>query len=122
VQGFTVREKCLLLAVFIRFNRFTPARISCSVVYNELPADWEPSDPSDCTLTLCETASRLSNYGSLSFNNYIGYILALGVGIATGYGLDDRGVGVRVPVGSSIFSSPHRPDWLWGPPSLVSNE
>jgi hypothetical protein len=27
------------------------------------------------------------------------------VGIATGYGLDGRGVGVRVPVGSRIFSS-----------------
>jgi hypothetical protein len=39
-------------------------------------------------------------------------------GIATGYGLDDRGVGVRVPVGSRIFSSPRRPDRLWGPPSL----
>jgi hypothetical protein len=25
------------------------------------------------------------------------------VSIATGYGLDDRGVGVRVPVGSRIF-------------------
>ncbi|PNF37665.1 hypothetical protein B7P43_G11938, partial [Cryptotermes secundus] len=25
------------------------------------------------------------------------------VGTATGYGLDDRGVGVRVPVGSTIF-------------------
>jgi hypothetical protein len=32
------------------------------------------------------------------------------VGIATGYGLDDRGVGVRVQVGSRIFSSPQRPD------------
>jgi hypothetical protein len=32
------------------------------------------------------------------------------VGIATGYGLDDRGVGVRVPVGSRSFSSPRRPD------------
>jgi hypothetical protein len=31
------------------------------------------------------------------------------VGIATGYGLDDRWVGVRVPVGSRIFSSPRRP-------------
>jgi hypothetical protein len=28
------------------------------------------------------------------------------VGIATSYGLDERGVGVRVPVGSSIFSYP----------------
>jgi hypothetical protein len=34
------------------------------------------------------------------------------VGTATGYGLDDGGVGVRVPVGSTIFSSPDRPDWL----------
>jgi hypothetical protein len=32
------------------------------------------------------------------------------VGIATGYGLDDRGVGVQVAVGSRIFSSPRRPD------------
>jgi hypothetical protein len=32
------------------------------------------------------------------------------VGIATGYGLDDRGVGVRVPVGSRIlFSTLSRP-------------
>jgi hypothetical protein len=39
------------------------------------------------------------------------------VGIATGYGLGDRGVGVRDPVGSRIFSSPCRPDQLWGPPN-----
>jgi hypothetical protein len=43
------------------------------------------------------------------------------VGIATGYGLDDRGVGVRVPVGQEFFSSPRRPHWLWGPPNLLSN-
>jgi hypothetical protein len=43
------------------------------------------------------------------------------VGIATGYGLDDRGVGVRVPVGSRIFSSPNRPDRLSGLPNLLSN-
>jgi hypothetical protein len=36
------------------------------------------------------------------------------------YGLDGRGVGVRVPVGSRIFSSPRRPDRFWGPPSLLS--
>jgi hypothetical protein len=41
--------------------------------------------------------------------------------LATGYGLDDRGVGVRVPVGSRIFSSPRRPDRLWGPISLLTN-
>jgi hypothetical protein len=34
------------------------------------------------------------------------------VRIATGYGLDDREVGVRVTVGLIIFYSPHRPDLL----------
>jgi hypothetical protein len=43
------------------------------------------------------------------------------VSIATDYGLDDGGVGVRIPVESRIFSSPHRPDRLWGPPSLLYN-
>jgi hypothetical protein len=43
------------------------------------------------------------------------------VGTATGYRLDDRGVWIRVPVGSTIFSSPSRPDQLWGPPYLLSN-
>jgi hypothetical protein len=32
------------------------------------------------------------------------------VGIATGYGLDDQGVGVQVLVGSRIFSTSSRPD------------
>jgi hypothetical protein len=31
------------------------------------------------------------------------------VGIATGYELDDRGVGVQIPVGSRIFSTSFRP-------------
>jgi hypothetical protein len=44
------------------------------------------------------------------------------VGIATGYGLDDGGVGVRVPVGSRISSSPRRPHRFWGPHSHLSNE
>jgi hypothetical protein len=44
------------------------------------------------------------------------------VGIATAYGLDDRGVGVWVPVGPRIFAFPYRPDRLWDPPSLLSNE
>jgi hypothetical protein len=41
-------------------------------------------------------------------------------GIAAGYGLDDREVGVPVPVGTRIVSSPRRPDLLWGPFNLLS--
>jgi hypothetical protein len=44
------------------------------------------------------------------------------VGLANGYGLDNRGVGVRVPVEPRIFTSPHRPDQLWRPSSLQSKE
>jgi hypothetical protein len=43
------------------------------------------------------------------------------VGIVTGYGLDDQGVRVRVPVGARIFTSPCRPGRLWGPARLPSN-
>jgi hypothetical protein len=48
-------------------------------------------------------------------NKFKNYYLPRGsrdstVGLATSYGLDDRGIGVRVPVGSTIFSSPRRPD------------
>jgi hypothetical protein len=42
-------------------------------------------------------------------------------GIATGYMLDDQGVGVRVLVGSRMFSPPRRPDRLWDPSSHLSN-
>jgi hypothetical protein len=42
-------------------------------------------------------------------------------GVATGYGLDFRGVEVRVPVRSRIFTFPYRPDRIWDPPSLLSS-
>jgi hypothetical protein len=35
-------------------------------------------------------------------------------GVVTGYRLNDRGVRVRVSIGSRIFSSPQHPDQLWG--------
>jgi hypothetical protein len=38
----------------------------------------------------------------------------------TTYGPDDRGIGVPVPVGSRIFTSPYLPDRLWGLLSLLS--
>jgi hypothetical protein len=54
------------------------------------------------------------------FNNFInkGKSWDSTVSIATGYGLDDQRVGVGVPVGPRIFTSPCCPDQLWGPPSL----
>jgi hypothetical protein len=44
------------------------------------------------------------------------------VGIPTGYRLDNRKLTVGFLVGLRIFCSPHRPDQLWGPPSLLSND
>jgi hypothetical protein len=41
------------------------------------------------------------------------------VGIATGYGLDDWGVG-RFESRKGQEFSPRRPDWPWGPPNLLS--
>jgi hypothetical protein len=54
------------------------------------------------------------------------YFFSLGsrdsaVSIVTGYGQDNKGVWVRVPVGPRIFTFPCRPDRLWGPASLLSN-
>jgi hypothetical protein len=43
------------------------------------------------------------------------------VDIATTYLLDDRKVGVWVPVGSRIVTSPYRQDRLWGTLSFLSN-
>jgi hypothetical protein len=43
------------------------------------------------------------------------------VGIATGYGLENRGVGVQVSVASRILTSPYHPDRLLCPPIFLSN-
>jgi hypothetical protein len=43
------------------------------------------------------------------------------IGIATNLGLDDREVGVRLPIESRIFFPPRRPNRLWGPLNLLSN-
>jgi hypothetical protein len=43
------------------------------------------------------------------------------VGTATGYGLDEGGVEVRVPIGGKIFPFPSRSVRFWGPPNLLSN-
>jgi hypothetical protein len=43
------------------------------------------------------------------------------INMATGYGLDYRGVGVRIPARLRHFISLHRPDRFWVIPSLLSN-
>jgi len=63
------------------------------------------------------------NYGNPKFIISVGLhrctFTLFHVGIPTGYGLDDRG---SIPGGGwEVFSTPPRPDWFWGPPSLLSN-
>jgi hypothetical protein len=63
---------------------------------------------------------RFGNLRKIIINEPLWYLHSV-VDIATGYGLDDRKVGGRVPVASRIFSTPRRPDRLWGSPNLLSN-
>jgi hypothetical protein len=53
--------------------------------------------------------------------SYLRGLLVTITPIATGYGLDDRGVGVGVPVVARIFTSPCRPDQYLYPPNLLTN-
>jgi hypothetical protein len=41
--------------------------------------------------------------------------------VSSGYGLDGRAVGVRVPVEAGFFHTPRRPDRLRDPPHLLSD-
>jgi hypothetical protein len=70
---------------------------------------------------LLETVHRFRYISFLLYVRYLGRSWDSVVCIATGYGLDDRGVEVRVPEGSRIFSCPRCPFWLWGAPNLLSN-
>jgi hypothetical protein len=51
----------------------------------------------------------------------LNHTLDSAVSITTSYWLDNRGVRVRVPVVSRIFTSPCHSDRLWSPPNLLSN-
>jgi hypothetical protein len=65
------------------------------------------------------TGALLScSYGPM-YTVFIGVVVS--VGIATGYGLDNRGIKVWFPAGAWFFSPLQHPDWLWGSPSLLSN-
>lgn len=57
--------------------------------------------------------------------SYVGHCFLVSrdssVGIQTTYGLDGRGVGVRVPVRERFFTFTRLAERLWGPHSLLSN-
>jgi hypothetical protein len=59
--------------------------------------------------------------GKNKSGNIHDYTVLIRAGIATDYGMDDRGVEVRAPVGLRIFTSPSRPNRLWGPHNLLFN-
>jgi hypothetical protein len=75
------------------------------------------------SLFICCYYNTSIEYASENKNQQTVRLVSLdsAVGIATSYGLDERGVGVRVPVVSRIVSSPRRPGRLCGPPTLLSN-
>jgi hypothetical protein len=69
---------------------------------------------------MCETMQRTLGHKTRKVTQFKGSRDS-SVGIATGYGLDDRGVGVRVPIGERFFSSPShsdRPLIQWVPGAL----
>jgi hypothetical protein len=53
----------------------------------------------------------------LSYGTALYSYICSSVDIATGYRVDDWG---SIPSIARFFSSPQRPGWLWGPPSLLS--
>jgi hypothetical protein len=75
----------------------------------------------DSNITNGITCTVLWGYCILSTSTYRVRGRDSVVRIATGYGLDDRGVGVQVPVGVRIFISPCLPDRFLGPPNLLPN-
>jgi hypothetical protein len=83
---------------------------------SEMSVDFQRTTRRDIPEDIRRNSQRCEN-----LNSYIAEFQFSAVGIATGYRLDSREVGVRVPVVSRIFFSPRRPDRLCGPPSLISN-
>jgi hypothetical protein len=74
--------------------------------------------------TLCDRHNQTvacEPHAACPFLTNILHIKRAVIAQSTSYELNDQGVGVRVPVGARTFTSPCCPEWLWGPPSLLSN-
>jgi hypothetical protein len=101
-------------------------------LYTLLSHVWFPNDDAsintDCTL--CGFLYLTKHTGrqitreiariNIAEDMYLCEIRCSAFGIATGYMLDDRTVGVGVPVGSRIFTSPYRLYLFWDLPSFLS--
>jgi hypothetical protein len=82
------------------------------------------SEPAiDVRLGLSSSDTRIAGFESVLISLPFSVIQSRdsSVNIASGYGLNDQEAGFRVPVESGIFTSPSRPDRLWGPLNLLSN-
>jgi hypothetical protein len=98
----------------VRIIKVFPARTcgeASDVLSKECRSLRRAGPPSSVCATQTSTSKAIDDAGSRDS----------AVGIATGPGLDDHGIRVRVLVGGKIFSSPRCPDQFWGPPSLLSD-
>jgi hypothetical protein len=87
-----------------------------SAQYIRVPLNWHVKESNERLKKIYIYYSDSNFYIIMKYSLYFAQVMCTNrsrgsvVGIATGYGLDDRGVGVRVPVESIIFSSPRHPD------------
>jgi hypothetical protein len=90
-------------------------RVLCPVIYSALFSQSYYEDH-------VENSGKLSLYSGINAKvHLVSKSRCSVVGIETSYGLNGRGDCSSSPVWSIIFTSPCRPDRLWGPLSLLSN-
>jgi hypothetical protein len=118
-----------------RSSHYKPEIPDCPRISMDLPSVWNITGIPEVTWMLSNdtgpvavyfgnlyvqsSPTKLSTFFILFLSTSFLWVNA--VGIATGYWLDGRGVGVRVLVASRIFTSPCRPDRLWGRTNCLSN-
>jgi hypothetical protein len=76
-------------------------------------------------INFVRNVTKFKDFEKLKENNCdtlpVIYLVLSALGIATGYWLDGRGIGVLVPVGKKFFSSLLYPQRFWGRLSLRSD-
>jgi hypothetical protein len=110
----TVLSSCGWLSYPRNWGRFPPKHWRLSTRPHDATAEKSSSQP----VSKSQYFSMVTHFLSVL---YLYKNSGSPVGIAAAYRLDNRGVGVWVPVRSRIFTSPYHPDQLWGSPNLLSN-